>query len=84
VSADSPVPRNRDVERARNTARLRVGLTVSFAVLAVLQWLVGDDLWSRLLYTAMAVAYGASAWQFRRRAREAAEGSGAGDAGTPA
>ncbi len=45
MPADPTVPGNRDAERARNTARVRVGLAALFAVLAILQWLSNDDLW---------------------------------------
>jgi hypothetical protein len=84
VPAGPPVPRNRDAERARNTACLWVGLTVLFAGIAVLQWLAADDLWSTLLHTAAAVAYAGAARGARREARKAAERAEAGGAETRA
>ncbi|WP_100498525.1 hypothetical protein [Geodermatophilus chilensis] len=82
MPADRPVPRNRDAERARNTARIRVGLAVLFAVLAVLQWMSNDDPWVPLGYTVAALACASTAWGARRRAREAALRAGAGAAET--
>jgi hypothetical protein len=82
VPEDRPVLVKRDAERARNVARLWIGLAALFAVLAVLQWLSNDDLWSRLLSTSGALAYAGVAWQARRKAREAAARGKAGDAGT--
>jgi hypothetical protein len=84
VPADPPVPRSRDVQRARTTARLWIGLAALFAVLAVLRWLADGDLWGRLLATAAAIAYALIAWGARRRAREAAGRAEAGGTGTPA
>ena len=72
MPTDAPVPLNRDAERARNTARIWVGLTVLFAVLAVLQWLAGADPWIPIGYTVAAVAYAGTARGARRHAREVA------------
>jgi hypothetical protein len=73
------LPTHRDVERARSTARLWVGLTVLFAGIAVMQWFVADDLWVPVLSTVAVVAYAGSAWQARQRAREVAARSRARD-----
>ncbi len=83
MPTDAPVPLNRDAERARNTARTWVGLTVLFAVLAALQWISNDDPWLPLGYTAAVLAYAGTAWQARQRARESAAGPDAGGAGLP-
>ena len=61
MPADQQVPRYRDAERARSTARIWAGLAVLFAVLAVLQWLAGADPWIPIGYTVAAVAYAGTA-----------------------
>ena len=82
MPADPAFPINRNVERARNTAHLWLGVAVIFAVLAALQWLSSDDLWSRLLSTSGALAYAGVAWQARRKAGAALSRGEAADAGT--
>ena len=72
MPADQQVPRYRDAERARNTARIWAGLAVLFAVLAVLQWLGGGEPWIPIAYTVVAGAYAGTARGARRHAREVA------------
>ena len=83
MPTDAPVPLNRDAERARNTARTWVGLTVLFAVLAARQWIWTDDPWVPRGDPAAALASAGTAWQARQRARAPAAGPDAGDAGLP-
>lgn len=82
MPADQQVPRCRDAERARSTARIWAGLAVLFAVLAVLQWLAGADPWIPIGYTVAAVAYAGTARGARRHAREVAARTRLRDPGT--
>ena len=81
--ADQQVPRYRDAERARNTARTWAGLTVLFAVLAVLQWFASGESWIPIGYAVAAVVYAGIARGARRHAREVAARTRSRDPGTP-
>jgi hypothetical protein len=66
----TPHPEEPDAERPEHGPTV-AGLSVLCTVVAPLQWIADENLWSTLLYTAMAmaVACAASACGFGRRRR---------------